>query len=111
MRSDIATLWSKTEAHFPAVHSRRNPMSVSHPVWSDAYPAALRDEIQDGLAKLADIEAEFDEMVERLNRWQGSVVEKAEWLHIFEQRRNTRREPCAERIAALHNQMLKVTIY
>jgi hypothetical protein len=86
-------------------------MLVSHPEWRDAYPDELLDELQDDLAALADIEAEFDQMLERLERWHGTEDEKVELLTLLEERRELRRQPHVQRLAALHDQMLRVTLY
>ena len=86
-------------------------MLVSHPEWRDAYPDELLDELQDDLAALADIEAEFDQMLERLERWRGTEDEKVELLALLEERRELRRQPHVQRLAALHDQMLRVTLY
>ena len=84
-------------------------MLVSHP--GDAYPHELLDELQDGLATLADIDAEFDQMLERLERWRGTGAEKVRLLKLLEERRELRRQPYVKRLASLHDQMLAVTLY
>jgi hypothetical protein len=86
-------------------------MRVSYPDWCSAYPEDLLDELQDGLAKLADIEAEFDEMTERLERWPGREDEKSELLKLLEERRELQRQPYAESLATIHDRMLRTTLY
>ncbi len=86
-------------------------MSVFHPEWSDAYPEELLDDLQNGLATLADIDAEFDQMLVRLERWRGSEDEKARLLKLLKERRDLRRQPHVQRMATLHDRMLKATLY
>jgi hypothetical protein len=109
--SDSATLRPEFGTHLPGVHPRRNLMLVSHPEWRDAYPEGLLDELQDDLAALADIDAEFDQMLERLERWRGTEDEKVELLTLLEERRELRRQPHVQRLATLHDQMLRATLY
>jgi hypothetical protein len=78
-------------------------MRVSYPDWCSAYPEDLLDELQDALAKLADIEAEFGKMTERLERWAGTDDEKSELLKLLEERRELQRQPYAESLATLHD--------
>jgi len=84
-------------------------MLVSHP--GDAYPHELLKELQDALAALADIEGEFDQTLERLERWRGTEDEKVELLTLLVERRELRRQPHVQRLAILHDQMLKATLY
>lgn len=86
-------------------------MKVSHPDWRGAYPDDLRDQLQEALAALADIDVEFDQMLERLDHWLGTEDEKVELLGLLEDRRELRRFPHVQRLATLHDQMLKVTLY
>jgi hypothetical protein len=86
-------------------------MLVSHPEWRDAYPEGLLEDLQDDLAALADVDAEFDRMLERLERWRGTEDEKVELLRLLEERRELRRQPHVRRLATLHDQMLKITLY
>jgi hypothetical protein len=84
-------------------------MLVTHP--GDAYPKELLGELQDGLAILANIDAEFDGMVERLEGWQCTEDEKVEVLRLLEDRRELQRQPHVQRQAPLHDQILAVTLY
>jgi hypothetical protein len=86
-------------------------MLVSYPEWRDGYPEGLLDELQDDLAALADLDAEFDQMLERLERWRGTGDEKVELLTLLEERRELRRLPHVQRLTTLHDQMLKATLY
>jgi len=84
-------------------------MLVTHP--GDAYPKELLSQLQDSLAILTDIDAEFDGMAERLEGWPCTEDEKVQVLKLLGDRRELQRQPHVQRQATLHDQMLAVTLY
>ena len=50
-------------------------------------------------------------MLEALERLRGTEDEKVELVMLLEERRELRRQPHVQRLATLHDQMLKVTLY
>jgi hypothetical protein len=83
---------------------------VSRPDLSDAYPEDLLNELQDGLATLADIDVEFDQVLGRLERWACSEAERAEVRNVFHEWRESKRQPHLQRVALIHHRMLRRTL-
>jgi len=84
---------------------------VSHPGWSDAYPEELLGDLQDTLAKLADIQDEFDRMHELLAGRPGSEATKAQTFQRLAERRDRQRDPFVQHLATLHDRMFKAVLY
>jgi hypothetical protein len=79
--------------------------SLTQPPW---YSDDLLPELQATLAILADIEMQFQTDRERLDTWAGPEAIKRKFAAQLEERRQQDREPYLQRLADLHDRMIRV---
>jgi hypothetical protein len=90
------------------LHSSAAPRplgSLTQPPW---YSDDLLPELQVMLAILADIEMQFQADRERLDTWAGPEAIKTEFAAQLEERRQQAREPYLQRLADLHDRMIRI---
>jgi hypothetical protein len=75
------------------------------------YPGDLEPAIQETLSILADIETHYEEERDQLERWGGPETVKERLADELESRRRQDREPYVQRLAALHQRMMSLTMF
>jgi hypothetical protein len=87
--------------------SARSSASADQPL----YPADLEPAIQQTLSILADIETQYEDERDQLERWSGPETVKERLAGQLESRRQQDREPYVQRLAELHQRMMSLTMF
>ena len=82
-------------------------MLVTHPL----YPADLTLALQEQLAALADIEADYAKKRHDLETWSGSQKMKERIVREVEVRRRRDREPHVLRLSELYGRIMNLTMF
>jgi hypothetical protein len=91
-----------------AVYGTTQRVSVTQP---PVFAEDLETAIQGTLAKLAEVERDYETRRDALNKWSGSIGQKKRLRENLESLHQRRREPIVLELANLHYRMMRATIF